>query len=240
MTIGSVGLAFLAGLLSILSPCVLPLTPLVLGAAAGEHRRGPLALAAGVAISFTLIGLFVATIGFSIGLDGDRFRAAGAILLIVLGAMLAAPPLQVRLAAAGGPVSDWAERRFGGFSTGGLSGQFGVGLLLGAVWSPCVGPTLGAASALAARGESLPLVAAIMAAFGIGAGLPLALLGSLSRPAMARWRDRLISGGKGAKMALGALLILIGAVILTGADKQIEAVLVEWSPGWLTTLTTRF
>ena len=158
----------------------------------------------------------------------------------------AAPPLGscagrgAGLAAAGGPVSDWAERRFGGFSTGGLSGQFGVGLLLGAVWSPCVGPTLGAASALAARGESLPLVAAIMAAFGIGAGLPLALLGSLSRPAISRWRDRLISGGKGAKIALGALLILIGAVILTGADKQIEAVLVEWSPGWLTTLTTRF
>jgi len=240
MNFGSVGLAFLAGVLSILSPCVLPLTPLVLGAAAGEHRRGPLALAAGVAMSFTLIGLFVATIGFSIGLDGDRFRAAGALLLIVLGLLLAAPPLQVRLAAVGGPVSDWAERRFGGFSTGGLSGQFGVGLLLGAVWSPCVGPTLGAAAALAARGESLPLVAAIMAAFGIGAGLPLALLGSLSRPAMARWRDRLISGGKGAKMALGALLILIGALILTGADKQIEAALVDWSPGWLTTLTTRF
>ncbi len=79
-----------------------------------------------------------------------------------------------------------------------------------------------------------------MLAFGLGAGLPLALLGSLSRPAMARWRDRLISGGKGAKMALGALLILIGALILTGADKQIEATLVDWSPGWLTTLTTRF
>ena len=240
MTFGSIGLAFLAGVLSILSPCVLPLTPLVLGAAAGEQRRGPLVLAGGVALSFTLIGLFVATVGFSIGLDGDRFRTAGAILLIALGLLLAAPPLQVRLAAAGGPVSDWAERTFGGFSTGGLSGQFGVGLLLGAVWSPCVGPTLGAASALAARGESLPFVAATMAAFGIGAGLPLALLGSLSRPAMARWRDRLISGGKGAKIALGVLLVAIGLVILTGADKQIESALVEWSPAWLTALTTRF
>ena len=240
MTFGSIGLAFLAGVLSILSPCVLPLTPLVLGAAAGEHRRGPLVLAGGVALSFTLIGLFVATVGFSIGLDGDRFRTAGAILLIALGLLLAAPPLQVRLAAAGGPVSDWAERTFGGFSTGGLSGQFGVGLLLGAVWSPCVGPTLGAASALAARGESLPIVAATMAAFGIGAGQPLALLGSLSRPAMARWRDRLISGGKGAKIALGVLLVAIGLVILTGADKQIESALVEWSPAWLTALTTRF
>lgn len=240
MTIGSIGLAFLAGVLSILSPCVLPLAPLVLGAAAGEHRRGPLALGAGVAISFTLIGLFVATIGFSIGLEGDRFRAASAILLIALGVLLVIPPLQVRLAAAGGPVSDWAERRFGGSSTGGLSGQFGVGLLLGAVWSPCVGPTLGAASALAARGESLPLVAATMAAFGLGAGLPLALLGSLSRPAMAAWRDRLISGGKGAKAALGLLLVATGGFILTGADKPIESALVQWSPAWLTTLTTRF
>ncbi len=240
MPIGSIGLAFLAGVLSILSPCVLPLAPLVLGAAAGEHRRGPLALAAGVALSFTAIGLFVALIGFSIGLDSERFRAAGAILLIALGVILAAPPLQTRLAAAGGPVGDWAERRFGGFSTGGLSGQFGVGLLLGAVWSPCVGPTLGAASALAARGESLPLVAAVMAAFGIGAGLPLALLGSASRTALAAWRNRLISGGKGAKIALGLLLVAIGVVILTGADKQIESVLVEWSPAWLTAATTRF
>ena len=240
MSIATLGLAFVAGILSVLSPCVLPLAPLVLGAAAGEHRLGPLALAGGVAISFTAIGLFVATIGFAIGLDGDVFRMAAAIVMIAFGVVLAAPPLQVRLAAAGGPVSNWVENRWGGFSTAGLVGQFGVGLLLGAVWSPCVGPTLGAASVLAAQGKSLGSVAATMAVFGIGAGLPLGLLGLASRQAMARWRDRLIGGGKGAKMALGVLLVVIGASIVTGFDRSLEAAIVAASPDWLTNLTTRF
>lgn len=133
------GLAGLAGLLSVLSPCVLPLLPLVLGAAATEHRLGPLALAAGLALSFVAVGLFVATIGFAIGLDGDLFRKIAAALLLALGLVLIVPAAQTRLATAGGPVSDWAERRYGGFSTAGLTGQFAVGLLLGAVWSPCVG-----------------------------------------------------------------------------------------------------
>ena len=240
MPVSSIGLAFLAGVLSILSPCVLPLAPIVLGAAAGEHRYGPLALAGGVAISFTVIGLFVATIGFAIGLDGDVFRSAAAVMMIALGAVLAAPPLQVRLAAAGGPLSNWVENRWGGFSTSGLGGQFGVGLLLGAVWSPCVGPTLGAASLLASQGRSLGMVAATMALFGIGAGLPLGLLGFVSRQAMGRWRDRLVTGGKGAKIALGVLMIAVGLSIVTGLDKSLETLLVAASPAWLTNMTTRF
>jgi cytochrome c-type biogenesis protein len=63
MTAGALGLAFLAGVLTVLSPCVLPLLPIVLGAATSQHRLGPLALATGLALSFTAIGLFVATIG---------------------------------------------------------------------------------------------------------------------------------------------------------------------------------
>ena len=240
MSAAALGLAFLAGVLSILSPCVLPLAPLVLGAAAGAPRAGPLALAGGVALSFTTIGLFVATIGFAIGLDGEAFRTAAAVMMIALGLLLAAPPLQMRLAAAGGPVSDWVESRWGGFSTTGLGGQFGVGLLLGAVWSPCVGPTLGAASVLAAQGRSLGGVAATMTLFGVGAGLPLALLGLVSRPAMNRWRDRLIGGGKGVKIAFGSIFVVLGLSIVTGLDKKIETALVQISPEWLTALTTRF
>src|SRR5208282_243808 len=101
MTIVTLGLAFLPGNLSILSPCVLPLLPIVLGAAASEHRSGPFVLAAGVTLSFVLIGLFVATIGFAIGLDGDVFRTAAAILMIGVGVLLATPSLQIWLATAG-------------------------------------------------------------------------------------------------------------------------------------------
>ncbi len=234
------GLAGLAGLLSVLSPCVLPLLPLVLGAAATEHRLGPVALAAGLALAFVAIGLFVATIGFAIGLDAGVFRVAAAILLVLVGLVLMVPVAQTRLAAAAGPVSDWTERRFGGFSTSGLAGQFGVGLLLGAVWSPCVGPTLGAASLLASQGRDLGTVALTMLLFGLGAALPLLLLGTLSREVLMRWRDRMMGLGKGLKVALGAVLVATGLMIATGYDKAAETALVNASPDWLTTLTTRF
>ena len=240
MTLATLGLAFLAGVLSILSPCVLPLLPIVFGTAAGEHRLGPLALASGVAISFVAVGLFVATVGFAIGLDGTVFRLTAATLMILIGGILAMPPLQVRLAAAGGPLSRWADQRIDAVTDRGLTGQFGIGVLLGTVWSPCVGPTLGAASVLAAQGQSLGAVAATMAAFGLGAAAPLAGVGLASRQALARWRHRLMSGGKTAKIGLGLVLVVIGAAILTGVDKQVAAILVALSPDWLTTLTTRF
>lgn len=233
-------LALIAGILSVLSPCVLPLLPIVLGTAVSEHKLGPTALAAGLALSFATIGLFVATVGFAIGLDAGVFRNVGAILMAGLGVLLLVPSLQVRVAAAGGPLGNWAESRFGGFSSSGLQGQFGVGLLLGAVWSPCVGPTLGAASLLAARGESLPLVMGTMLMFGIGAGLPLVALGSLSRSRLIAARARLAGAGQGAKMVLGSLLFGLSLLLLTGLDKQFEAVLVAVSPDWLTRLTTTF
>jgi len=236
---GTAALALLAGLLSTLSPCVLPLLPIVLGTAVSQHRFGPVALAGGLALSFVSIGLFVATIGFSIGLDGGVFRLAAAIVLMLIGLVLVLPRLQAQVALAAGPVGNWAEQRFGGISGSGLSGQFAVGLLLGAVWAPCVGPTLGAASVLAAQGENLGQVALTMAVFGIGAALPLLVLGFLSREAMLRWRGRMMSAGQGSKLVMGAVLIATGLLIATGFDKSVEAYLVEHSPAWLTDLTTR-
>lgn len=235
----SLGLSFLAGILSVLSPCVLPLLPLVLGAAASEHRLGPAALAAGLALSFVIIGLFVATVGFAIGLDAGIFRTGAAVMLILVGLVLMVPAAQTRLAVAAGPVSNWTEDRFGGFSTAGLPGQFGVGLLLGAVWSPCVGPTLGAASLLASQGRDLGVVALTMLMFGLGAALPLLLLGTLSREVLMRWRDRMMRLGKGLKAALGLILIVTGMTIVLGYDKVLETALVNASPAWLTNLTTR-
>lgn len=240
MGAGAIPLAFVAGVLSILSPCVLPILPIVLGAAASEHRFGPLALAGGLAASFVGIGLFAATGGYAIGLDLDVFRSVGAVLMIAIGAILLLPGLQVQLAAAGAPVANWGSRYVGAAQAGGLGGQLIVGLLLGAVWSPCVGPTLGAAALLAARGRDLPQVAATMLAFGLGAALPLMGLGLLSRESLLRWRSQLFSAGHGLKMALGLVFVAVGALILSGFDKAVETALVNASPQWLTDLTTRF
>ena len=141
---------------------------------------------------------------------------------------------------AAGPIGSWADERLGGFTATSLWGQFGLGALLGAVWVPCVGPTLGAATILAAKGEDLGQVALTMLAFGVGAAVPLMVLGFVSREAMMRWRGKLMEAGKGGKMLLGALLLAVGLLVATGADKKLEVFLLDVSPQWLTDLTTRY
>jgi cytochrome c-type biogenesis protein len=162
------------------------------------------------------------------------------VLMLAVGVVLMVPRLQTAFAVAGGPLANWAHERLDGADTGSVGGQFAVGLLLGAVWSPCVGPTLGAASLLAAQGRDLGQVALIMFVFGLGAAVPLLALGIASREVMMRWRQRLAAAGPGLKMGFGAILVAVGLLALTGLDKRVETALVEASPQWLTDLTTRF
>jgi cytochrome c-type biogenesis protein len=241
--IGTLAVSFLAGVLSILSPCVLPLLPLVFGAAATAHRWGVAALAGGLVISFVAIGLFVATIGFSIGLDQGVFRIVSAILLALLGAVLVSSALQAQFALATSGFGQAGNRLMAWLAPpdrAGLGGQLALGLMLGAVWTPCVGPTLGAASVLASQGRDLGTVAAVMIAFGLGTALPLLAIGLISRQALMRWRGRMLRTSAGGKVVLGCVAVIVAAMILTGMDRKLETVAVAASPAWLTSLTTQF
>jgi cytochrome c-type biogenesis protein len=233
------GAAFLAGLLTFLNPCVLPVLPIVFGAAAHEHRLGPVAIASGLALSFTAIGLFIATAGVSLGLDTQVFRFASAIMLILFGGLLLLPQVQYRVQAAMGPVSNWAARRWSQRDNAGLSGQFGLGVLLGAMWSPCVGPTLGAATLLAAQGEQLGAVALAMLLFGLGASIPLLLLGTLLRSKLRSWSVRMNQTGQAGRRFLGAAMAVAGALVLTGLDKSLEILFLDYAPTWLSTFGTQ-
>jgi cytochrome c-type biogenesis protein len=239
-TFGVYGLSFLAGVLSILSPCVLPLVPILVGTALNTHRFGPYVLALGLAIAFTAVGVFIATIGASIGIDQDVFRVIAAALLITFGVILLSGTLQEKFASATSSIGGSGNNLLSKISTDSLSGQFILGLLLGVVWSPCVGPVLGATITLASQGESLGHVTLVMALFGIGAGLPLILLGLLSRQAMMSVRSKLFTAGKIGKRILGVILLLVGLLIITGLDKQFETLIVAASPDWLISLTTRY
>ena len=239
--LGTFLLGYAAGALSTLSPCVLPLVPILVATALTQHRHGPLALAAGLTLSFASVGLFIATLGASIGLDQGVLRQGAALLLMLFGLVLLSARLQERFTQ--------AAAHLGGSSGSGLlarvnatgwAGQFAVGLVLGVVWSPCVGPTLGAATTLAAQGSHLGQIALLMLLFGLGAGTPLLLLGSLSREAMARTRGRLLAVGKTGKLLLGGVMLLLGLLIFTGQDKGFEAWVLDRSPAWLTDITTRY
>jgi cytochrome c biogenesis protein CcdA len=94
VSVGALGFGFLAGLLSVLSPCVVPVLPLVFAPALSAHRFGAAALTAGLVSSFVAVGLFVATIGFSLGIDDGPVRDAAALLLGLVGLVLLSGSLQ--------------------------------------------------------------------------------------------------------------------------------------------------
>lgn len=239
LSLSSYGLSFLAGVLSTLSPCVLPLVPILMGAASATHRLGPAALVGGLMVSFTVIGVGLGSLGGSIGLEQDTLRVVGGGLLILFGTVLVSSRLQDRFGAAVsrlGMGQGWLAR----YSLDGLHGQFLLGLLLGIVWSPCVGPTLGVAVTLASQGQVLAQVGAVMLLFSLGAGLPLLALGLLSQQAMQRWRGRMMAAGQRGKKVFGAALLLIGLLVLSGGDKDFEKWALGVMPDWMVDLTTRY
>jgi cytochrome c biogenesis protein CcdA len=237
---GTYGLGILAGALSTLSPCVLPLVPVLLAAAVNAHRWGAFALGCGLALSFTLVGIFLATLGASLGLDPATFRVAAAVILAFFGLILITPKLQDLFAAAAGSLSNSGSHVLARMTLDGFTGQFIVGLVLGVVWSPCVGPTLGAATTLASQGRDLQQIALLMLLFGLGAAAPLVLLGFVSRASLMKVRGRLLNAGKIGKRLLGTIMLALGVLIATGADKSLEARILDGTPEWLTALTTRF
>ena len=237
--IGSYGFGFLAGLLSTLSPCVLPIIPILLASAANAHRRAPLALAGGLALSYAVIGTTLAWAGSALGLDPSIFRGIGAGILGLLGLVLMSAGLQQRFASATSSLGNAGNSLIARMRLDGLWGQFVIGLVLGVVWGPCVGPTLGAAVVLASQGSRLPQVVLLMGVFGTGASLPVVALSYVSRGAWNGMRGNLARAGKTGKLVLGGAMIAIAVMILSGADKNVETVLVSHSPAWLTRLSTR-
>jgi len=232
--------ALVAGLLTFLNPCVLPVLPLVFGAATSEHKLGPLALSAGLALSFTLVGMLVATVGVSLRLDATLFRQVSAVLLILFGAILLLPRAQAVMQTAIEPVSTWAAERSRKHDGSGLRGQFSLGLLLGAVWSPCVGPTLGAATLLASQGQQLGSATLTMLIFGIGAAAPLLLLGTALRARLRTMRQGLGLAGRLGRQLLGSGMVLAGLLVVSGLDRSLESLLLDASPAWLIDITTSF
>ena len=237
---GTILLGLLAGVLTTLSPCVLPILPFVLFAALDQHRFGPLALAGGMVMTFTAFGLLVSGAGSFVDISGNVVRYAAATMMGVLGAILLSTVLQQRLAFAGAPVADFFNRSMHRFNPPGLGGQFALGALLGAVWSPCSGPTLGAAITLAAGSGTFAKAGVIMMVFGLGASLPLLAIAYGSRQTLKTRKQALQNAGRIAKPLFGAVLLIVSFLVISGMDKAVEAAFVRSMPDWLVTLTTRY
>jgi cytochrome c-type biogenesis protein len=233
----TIGLSFAAGVLAALSPCVLPLLPLVVGSAARGHRAGPLALAAGLVAAFAAMGLLLAWAGAWLPIDEGMIRYAAAALLALSGMLMLSGSLQYRVSGAFTPIAS-AAARLSARAGDGLGGQFIVGALLGGVWSPCVGPTLGAALGFAGQSHSAGRAIVMLVAFGLGSATPLAATAYASR-AMIMKRATLMRAGRRGQMVLGGVLLLTAVLVWSGFDKAIEASLVERLPAWWVDILAR-
>lgn len=232
--------AYLAGLLTLINPCVLPVLPIILASALNASRFGPVALAAGMSLSFVVFGIFVTAFGHSIGLTQDLLAQIGAILMILFGAVLLIPALARRFEVATAGISRSADQSMGKLNHNHLRGQFFGGILLGAVWSPCVGPTLGAAIALASQGESLGFVALIMSSFALGVSTLILALGLGAREAIGKRTQSLKGIAEYSKPIMGSIFLVVGLMLFFRIHYIIEAALLNAMPIWLQDLSVNF
>ncbi|WP_136442857.1 cytochrome c biogenesis CcdA family protein [Pacificoceanicola onchidii] len=229
--------AYGAGLLTLINPCVVPVLPIVIATALQASRLGPVAMAAGLSLSFVSLGLGITAFGHAIGLDIDTVSKAGAAIMILFGAALLLPQASAIMAGATAGLSSRADAQLDNVDRGGLTGQFLGGLLLGAVWSPCIGPTLGSAIGLASQGESLLRAGFIMLGFAAGVSTLILGLAYGTRGAIGRHNALLRRLAVQARPILGATFILVGTALILNWHHVIEAWLIQVLPTWLIDLS---
>ena len=231
---------YLAGLLTLINPCVLPVLPIVLGTALQTSRWGPVALAAGMSLSFIVVGMTIAVFGRAIGLQPEEVAKGGAVLMVAFGLVLLVPRFAAGFATATAGVATRADAGIDQIDRSGLRGQVLGGILLGAVWVPCIGPTLGGAISLASGGESLLWAAAIMASFALGISTIILALGYGAQSAIRARRDWLRGFAARARPAMAIIFILTGVVLFFEWQRIPEFWLVENLPYWLQDLSVRY
>ena len=171
-------LAILAGSLTVLSPCILPILPPLLSASvAGRLRHRPFWIVLGLAISFTLFGVVFALFGSFLGLSNAALRNAALAVLFFFGLSLLLPRLWERI---GSRISALAQRIPGVDRIPSEQGRINallIGGSLGLVWAPCAGPILGIILTLATIQSSFIQTLILMSAYTLGAAGPMLLIG---------------------------------------------------------------
>lgn len=232
--------AFLAGLLTLVNPCILPIVPIVLASATNSNRHGPLAIAIGLSSSFVFFGVVIATIGNNIGLAEGDLSKAGSLLMVFFGLTILVPKFSNHFSTFTSRLSHSASVKMGGFFGSSLKSQFLGGVLLGGVWSPCIGPTLGGAISLASQGDGVIWASLVMLSFSIGVSCVIVFLGYGAGSVIRRRRIKLESISSNSKPTIGFAFVLVGLVVFFEMHYIVEALVIEIMPVWLQDLSVKF
>lgn len=227
-----------AGSLTTLSPCVLPVLPLVLGGAMQRNRLAPLAMGAGMVSAFTAIGVLAGALGSELDIGASDTRTFGAVLLLAFGLSMLIKKLDDLFKGALARIANRANAAASHMDGEGLWRAVLFGGLLGFIWSPCSGPLLGAALTLAATEGKAVEGAIRLGLFGLGAATPLVAVAYASRASLTRSRDAVLRYSDKARVLTGAGMVTLSLAILNGTDKRVEALLTSLLPDvWLNFVT---
>lgn len=230
--LATVGFAFLAGIITVLSPCVLPLLPVLLAGASQGGRSRPLGLILGFVGTFTVVTLALSFLVRTLHISPDTNRIIAGIVLLALGLVLAVPQLSLRFERIAGGLAGRAPAK----AANGFGGGLVIGAGLGLAWTPCVGPIMAAVITLALNQQVDIAAIAVTLAFALGTALPMAavMIGGRTLVQRLGWFQR---NAERIHRVLGVVVILVGLGILLGWDRQIQVLLLTWFPGWEQALT---
>lgn len=224
--------SFLAGVITILSPCILPILPIVLSGSIGEGKMKPLGIICGFILSFTFFTLFLSTIVTITNLSADALRNISVVVVMFFGISLLVPQFQV-----------WTEQMFSKVShftpkgrNAGFLGGIVIGSCLGLVWTPCVGPILASVITLAATNTVTIGTTIVTLSYATGTALPMLAVMYMGRGMFAKipW---LLPNSANIQKGFGIVMILVAFAIYFNVDRSFQAFILETFPRYTDIIT---
>lgn len=231
-----IGFAFLSGVITILSPCILPILPIVLSGSVTGGKHRPTGIIVGFIASFTFFTLFLTTIVRMLNISADVLRMVSVVIIFIFGLSLLIPRFQAfiehlfsKLANTRSAQGEQIERR-------GFGGGILIGLSLGLIWTPCVGPILASVISLALTGSVTGSAALITLAYSAGTAIPMFGIAHGGRALLQKAPWLLRNTGTIQKL-FGALMILVALGIHFNVDRTFQAYVIEQFPQYGAGLT---
>lgn len=225
--------AFVAGIVTILSPCILPILPIVLSGSVGGHKR-PFGIVLGFILSFTFFTLFLATLVRSFNISADTLRVFSVVVISIFGVALILPAAQKFSEML---FSKLSSRMPAGNSGSGFWSGILIGLSLGLIWTPCVGPIIAAVITLAATASVNSQAVLITLAYSVGTAIPMFFIMYTGRKLFEKvpW---LLKNTSKIQKVFGVLMILTALAIYFNFDRKFQAYILETFPQYGAGLTS--
>ena len=239
MTISLIFSSFLAGVLTIFSPCILPMVPFVVRSSFQKNKLGPIFLAIGVALSFSLSTFVIATSGQLIGLTPDKLKILSGVFLLIASLLFIFPKTIDSISKLLAPINNKIQSASvtKDSNKNPLFLEFLNGLFLGPIWAPCSGPTLAIIIGIIINTPETKSSILLLAIFSIGSILPILLISYGAKSFVAKIQKTTLENSHKTKVVLGIFCALMAILILTGYDKVLETFILSILPDFITNLS---